>query len=78
LKEKASLKSLYDNYLYKVKLSRYNYYMSKNIERLINIKKEYSAFLWGARKTGKSHWIRYNYNPEKIILIDLLENRYIC
>ncbi len=47
--------------------------MSKNVKRLININKKYSGFLWGARKTGKSHWIRYNYNPEKIILIDLLK-----
>lgn len=33
----------------------------------------YSAFLWGARKTGKSSWIKHNFNSEDIILIDLLK-----
>lgn len=47
--------------------------MSKNIKRLLNIDTSYSSFLWGARKTGKSHWINHNFRPETIILIDLLQ-----
>ncbi|MHB1336132.1 MAG: ATP-binding protein [Candidatus Humimicrobiaceae bacterium] len=47
--------------------------MGKYIKRLLNIDKNYSSFLWGARKTGKSFWIRHNFSPEGIILIDLLK-----
>ncbi|MCG2790285.1 MAG: AAA family ATPase [Actinomycetia bacterium] len=45
--------------------------MSQNIKRLLNIDTRYSSFLWGARRTGKSHWIKHNFKPEEIILIDL-------
>jgi uncharacterized protein len=47
--------------------------MSKYIKRLLNIDKTHSSFLWGARQTGKSYWIKNNFNPEDIILIDLLK-----
>ncbi|MHB1253207.1 MAG: ATP-binding protein [Candidatus Humimicrobiaceae bacterium] len=47
--------------------------MGKYIKRLLNIDKNHSSFLWGARKTGKSFWIRHNFSPEGIILIDLLK-----
>jgi predicted AAA+ superfamily ATPase len=47
--------------------------MSKYIKRLLNIDKRYSSFLWGARQTGKSSWIRHNFNPDEIVLIDLLK-----
>ena len=47
--------------------------MSNNIKRLIKIDTGYSSFLWGARRTGKSHWIRHNLRPEDIIFIDLLQ-----
>jgi len=47
--------------------------MSNNIKRLIEIDTDYSSFLWGARRTGKSHWIRHNLRPEDIIFIDLLQ-----
>ena len=47
--------------------------MCKYIKRLLNIDKNYSSFLWGAGKTGKSFWIRHNFSPEEIILIDLLK-----
>ena len=47
--------------------------MSNNIQRLIKIDTGYSSFLWGARRTGKSHWIRHNLIPEDIIFIDLLQ-----
>jgi len=48
--------------------------MSQNIKRLLNINTRYSSFLWGARRTGKSHWIKYNLRSEDIILIDLLKS----
>jgi len=47
--------------------------MGKNILRLLNINKKQSSFLWGARKTGKSHWIKNNFKPGEIELIDLLK-----
>ncbi len=47
--------------------------MGKYIKRLLNIDTNYSAFLWGARKTGKSFWIKHNFDPGEIILIDLLK-----
>jgi len=47
--------------------------MSNNIKRFIKIDTSNSSFLWGARRTGKSHWIRYNLRPEDIIFIDLLQ-----
>ena len=47
--------------------------MSKYIRRLLNIDKRYSSFLWGARQTGKSSWIKHNFNPDEIVLIDLLK-----
>ena len=47
--------------------------MSKYIKRLLNIDKRYSSFLWGARQTGKSSWIRNNFNSDEIVLIDLLK-----
>jgi predicted AAA+ superfamily ATPase len=46
--------------------------MGKYIKRLLNIDKSYSSFLWGARQTGKSSWIKHNFNPDEIVLIDLL------
>jgi len=48
--------------------------MSKYIKRLIDINASYSSFLWGARRTGKSYWINHNFDPEEIILIDLLKS----
>lgn len=47
--------------------------MGKYIKRILNIDTNYSSFLWGARKTGKSFWIDHNFNPHEIILIDLLK-----
>ena len=47
--------------------------MGKNIQRLLNIDIGYSSFLWGARRTGKSYWIKHNFKPEEIILLDLLQ-----
>jgi len=47
--------------------------MGKYIKRLLNIDKNHSSFLWGARQTGKSYWIKNNFNPKDIILIDLLK-----
>ena len=47
--------------------------MGKHIQRLITIDNSSSAFIWGARRTGKSFWINENYQNEDIILIDLLE-----
>lgn len=32
-----------------------------------------SAFLWGPRKVGKSHWLRANFDLQQVWLIDLLE-----
>jgi len=54
-------------------LSRYNYLMSKYIRRLLNIDTDYSSFLWGARRTGKSYWIKHNFNADEILLIDMLQ-----
>ena len=48
--------------------------MKKNIiKRLININlpENKSAFLWGPRKTGKSHWINNHFSEHR--LIDLLK-----
>jgi predicted AAA+ superfamily ATPase len=47
--------------------------MGKYIKRLLNINNKYSSFLWGARRTGKSFWIKNNFKPDEIILIDLLK-----
>ncbi len=47
--------------------------MGKHIQRLITIDNSSSAFIWGARRTGKSFWINENYQNEDIILIALLE-----
>jgi len=47
--------------------------MGKYIRRLLNIDTGYSSFLWGARQTGKSSWIKHNFGPEEIILIDMLQ-----
>ena len=47
--------------------------MGQNIKRLLDIDTKYSSFLWGARRTGKSHWIKYNLSADNIILIDLLQ-----
>jgi predicted AAA+ superfamily ATPase len=47
--------------------------MGKYIKRLLNIDTGYSSFLWGARQTGKSSWIKHNFGPEEIILIDMLQ-----
>ncbi|MFO7928114.1 MAG: ATP-binding protein [Candidatus Humimicrobiaceae bacterium] len=47
--------------------------MVKYIKRLLKIDTNNSAFLWGARKTGKSFWIKHNFEPGGIILIDLLK-----
>ena len=47
--------------------------MGKYIQRLINIDTSSSSFIWGARRTGKSFWIRNNYQNKDIIIIDLLE-----
>ena len=59
--------------VYLVILSRYNYLMGKYIKRLLNIDTGYSSFLWGARQTGKSSWIKHNFGPGEIILIDMLQ-----
>ncbi|MCL4385839.1 MAG: ATP-binding protein [Cyanobacteria bacterium] len=47
--------------------------MGKNIQRLLNIDTDHSSFLWGARRTGKSYWIKHNFKPEEIVLLDLLQ-----
>ena len=47
--------------------------MSKYIRRLLNIDTDYSSFLWGARRTGKSYWIKHNFNADEILLIDMLQ-----
>ncbi len=47
--------------------------MGKYIKRLLNIDTNYSSFLWGARRTGKSFWIKHNFNADEILLIDLLK-----
>lgn len=38
---------------------------------ILNLPKDRSAFLWGPRKVGKSHWIKHNLSD--VILIDLLK-----
>ena len=55
------------------KLSGYCYFMRKIIRRLfsLNLPKNRSAFLWGPRKVGKSHWITHTLKPP--ILIDFLK-----
>ncbi len=47
--------------------------MGKYINRLLKIDRNHSSFLWGARQTGKSSWIKHNFNPDEIVLIDLLK-----
>ncbi len=47
--------------------------MGQFIQRVLTIDTHYSAFLWGARKTGKSSWIKHTFKPEDIVLIDLLQ-----
>jgi len=47
--------------------------MGKNIQRLLNIDIDHSSFLWGARRTGKSYWIKHNFKPGEIVLLDLLQ-----
>jgi uncharacterized protein len=47
--------------------------MNQYIKRLLTIDIRYSSFLWGARRTGKSFWIKHNFNAEDIILIDILQ-----
>lgn len=42
-------------------------------KRLINPLKSNSFFIFGARGTGKSTWIREQFSPEEIFLIDLLK-----
>jgi len=46
--------------------------MSQNIKRLLNIDTRYSSFLWDAIRTGKSHWVKHNFKPEEIMLIDII------
>ncbi len=46
--------------------------MGKYIKRLLKIDRNHSSFLWGARQTGKSSWIKHNFNSNEIILLDLL------
>jgi hypothetical protein len=39
----------------------------------IDLPPERSAFLWGPRKVGKSHWIHRHFDLRRVTLIDLLE-----
>ncbi len=47
--------------------------MSKYIRRLLKLDTSYSSFLWGARRTGKSYWVKHNFKSSDIILLDLLQ-----
>ena len=49
--------------------------MRKIVSRLLRIElpRGRSAFLWGPRQVGKTHWIRAHYAPEEARIIDLLQ-----
>jgi len=54
--------------------------MRKIVKRLLSIElpKRRSAFLWGPRKTGKTHWIREHFAKPGDEVIDLLQTDLIA
>lgn len=42
-------------------------------KRLLVLEKEYSLFLFGARSVGKSTLVGVSYDPEKCLMINLLD-----
>ena len=40
----------------------------------LGLGKTRSAFLWGPRRVGKSHWLRHHFDPKSTDLLDLLQS----